>query len=299
MTQTGRRAPPGGHDHVSALLHNSTPQTSRPVSKNALKQTYAEELRAQMAQQNQAKKEAEDLYHSRPIAPRPHANHNRVFNESPSPQADAMSFAVEPQEGRPPSPAGLQHATGSYDPYGLPQYGHHGHTTAPPVPHSSTYGPPPQAPVPPQFASYYSPPHAPPRYDYYQSQGQLPPQAPAMYGNITAHLPPLQPVQSVFPAAAASMYPQQTQHLERPPSPISPDALQFNRPAFQQHQHDIPPPDQQENRPHPQNSGIMGFLRSDSKLGNRKEEQKAAYRYCSLYCMRLSMHRLVQAQQTI
>eukprot|EP00892_Ulva_mutabilis_P009277 jgi/Ulvmu1/6721/UM030_0054.1 len=278
MTRTGRRAPPGGHDHVSALIHNSTPQTSRPVSKNALKQTYAEELRAQIAQQNQARKEEADLYHSRPVAQRNHGNQVRI-NEPSSPQADTMSYGLRPKEHLPQSPSAAE----TYDPHGMSAYGHHPHAAALPPPHPSSYALHQPAPAPAHYSSYYSPPQAPPRYEYYQPHAQLPPHPPGMYSSIPQYLPPSQPGQSMFPPAAATMYAQQAhhQHQARPASPTSPDAMPFGKATAPPHRYDHAAPDQQENRPHPQNNGIMGFLRSDSKLSNRKEEQKAAYRCCT------------------
>jgi hypothetical protein len=187
--------PPGGVDHVDALLHSVTP----PLSRGTAKAAYADELRAQMAAQQESKRREKDEYHSRPPgltrhSPAAHEAHSKTQYQRFTDDLFSPASRHSPQisaRPQPPSPPAQRRA---YAPPPQPaaQYSEYSpqHGGAPaPAPHQQYE----------QQRSYYVPPPAPHSGDY---QGSY------QTGGYQAALSP-EPLQPSVPQYVAYQQPQQ------------------------------------------------------------------------------------------
>ena len=100
MARGGR--PPGGVDHVDALLHSITPPPSREEAKAA----YAAYLRNQMTAQTATRRRESDDYHSRPPQHTSYRNrHSPTALHRQEPARAAPPFAAPAQLNFSPQPA--------------------------------------------------------------------------------------------------------------------------------------------------------------------------------------------------
>jgi hypothetical protein len=93
---------PGGIDHVTALMQSLTP----PSSRGAKNRAYAEDLKAQMAEQLESRRRAKDEYHSRPARSRSSGRaHDHYSKQSVRPVSPpAQRSPPIPAQRRAPSP---------------------------------------------------------------------------------------------------------------------------------------------------------------------------------------------------
>ena len=189
--------PPGGVDHVTALLHNATP----PSSRQARNAAYAEDLRQQMASQKETKRLELEDYHSRPsVGPKPYVRAGASYDISPAAKLDyggnyggydsaetrdSPQIAAAQYQFAQPSTWGAQQAASS-PPHDSPGYGQQwqqqqSHQYGKPAAQGEQHDP---------SSRYQAHPHASPeRYQHTQVQSGYQPQ----HGDHTSSYSPYDP----------------------------------------------------------------------------------------------------------